>query len=232
MCPPGNCSACCAHRTLPVTCSIYILLSPSEVLFLSLCFSTSNYSMWKATLSTRTSIAFCRGRSSSTCSGKSPEETILPSGQRHEWDYSCCQTFLHCLDPPAKQISHKPQLNIANPPFIFLSERYHKDIWKLTSMIIKHLSDTGQRSISPAGSTCRFPIRCPCKGSRREVLKPSWMKHPSQSTFPCITWVLHGRRKLAWLGPFSVGRKDAASNTLPGKWHALRGALAGSHSSL
>lgn len=196
MYPPGNCSACHAHSNLPVTYSIFILLSLSEVLLLSFCFSTSNYSMCNPPLSTSTSIAFCRGKSSSTCSGKSPEVTILPSGEWHQWCHSCCQTFLHCLDPPAKQISHKTQLNIANPAFIFLSERYHKDIWKLTPMIIKHLSDTGQRSTSSAGSTCRLPMRCPCRGSRREALKTSWMKHPSQSPVPCNTWVLHAEGSL------------------------------------
>lgn len=193
----GSCCLCwCAHQgvvqhtahsTLPVTYSIFILLSLSEVLSLSFCFSTSNSSMCKAPLSTSTSIVFCRGRSSNMCSGKSPEAAILLSGQWHQWGHSCWRTFLHCLDPPAKQISHKTQLNIANSPFIFLSERYHKDIWKLTWMIIKHLPDAGQRSISPAGSTRRLSVKCPCRGNRREVLKPPWMKHPSQSTSPCIT---------------------------------------------
>lgn len=77
MCPSGHSLACCAHSTLPATYSIFILLSQSEVLSLSFCFSTSNPSMCKTPLSTSTSIAFCRGRSSSICSVKSPEVTIL-----------------------------------------------------------------------------------------------------------------------------------------------------------
>lgn len=129
--------------------------------------------------------------------------------------------------------------NLSQNPVKHSKPTIHLPLWKISQghleviwMTIKHLSDTWQRSISPAGSTYRLSMRCPCRGNRKEVLKPSWMKHLFQNSSPCIPWVLHGRRELAWLGPFRVGREDLGSSILQGKLHALSSALSGSHSSL